>query len=181
MLYGRVKTYDYLHQLRMGPNTLCVLCGLEYQTIEHLYNFCPKSQVVWALIGDSIDKHISFQNGIISSNWLSYSQAKKSIFVQSIIATIVRFIWKPRWNCIFKYESLDCNAISKKIVAYVKEYYSIVASHHGKCLFLSNFQINIKYIFIISSTLHGAIISGKQATIITTRELIHGLILLKID
>lgn len=44
---GKLPTTDYLYKLNLGPDNPCILCGLTKESIDHLFNQCPKTQLVW--------------------------------------------------------------------------------------------------------------------------------------
>lgn len=46
-LHSRIQTYDLLHALTLTPSTLCLICGLYNETLEHLLLECPRVQNVW--------------------------------------------------------------------------------------------------------------------------------------
>lgn len=71
LLHNDIKTYDYLYSLNLGPLTLCKFYNLCFETTEHLFNTCPKAQLVWNLISNAIGKQIIFHDGFSSGNWLS--------------------------------------------------------------------------------------------------------------
>lgn len=43
---GRISTSEFLYSLNLGPRNLCTLCGLEYETIDHLIGSCQYAQTV---------------------------------------------------------------------------------------------------------------------------------------
>lgn len=66
MLKGKTKTYDYLFSLNLGPQTSCVFCGLKWKIAEHLFNTCPKSQLIWNQVCQIVRKSLSFPHGFTS-------------------------------------------------------------------------------------------------------------------
>lgn len=42
LIHDKIKTYDYLYHLNLGPLDPCVLCGLASKTADHLFNQCSK-------------------------------------------------------------------------------------------------------------------------------------------
>lgn len=65
---GRLLTSDLLNAFTLGPRSLCVLCGLEFENIEHLLFRCTKAQLIWHLIGSMLGIHICFPNGFTTAN-----------------------------------------------------------------------------------------------------------------
>lgn len=50
LLQNKVKTYDYLYHMNLGPHDPCILCGLVVETSNHLLRLCAKSQYVWNIV-----------------------------------------------------------------------------------------------------------------------------------
>lgn len=40
LCHSKIKTYDLLHALNVGPLQNCVLCDLHIESVEHLFNHC---------------------------------------------------------------------------------------------------------------------------------------------
>lgn len=64
MFHGKVRMYDYLPYIGLGPQNTCVFYGLDLETAKHLFNFCPKSKCVWSFICNDLGKNIPFNQGI---------------------------------------------------------------------------------------------------------------------
>lgn len=47
LIQGKIKTYDYLYPLNLGPPDFCVFCGLVLKTIDHLFRQYPISTIIW--------------------------------------------------------------------------------------------------------------------------------------
>ena len=62
VVQGKVKTYDYLNVINLGPFNPCVFCGLVTETAEHIFNSYPKTQGMWALVAQITGKDITFDN-----------------------------------------------------------------------------------------------------------------------
>lgn len=73
LFHGKVRTCDYFCYIGLGSQTICVLCGLDFEIAKHLFYLCPKAQVIWTLISNGIGNSIHFHNGITSGNWITLS------------------------------------------------------------------------------------------------------------
>lgn len=135
-----MKTCDYLFFLNLGPQTICVLCGLHFELAKHIFNECPKAQLVWPGLTSLIGRYISFLNGLTTSSRIDPNPDNFSMFTISIIAATIWFIWKIWCNCKFKNEVSNFNSIATKSLAHVKEYYNTSSSSIGKNLIISNFN-----------------------------------------
>lgn len=89
LLHNGIKTHEYLYRLNLGPQTLCSFCNLTFENVEHLFNLCPKAQVIRNMIINITSKNIYFLDGLTSGNRLSPSHTGSDIFTQSIIVSTV--------------------------------------------------------------------------------------------
>lgn len=68
LIQGKIKTYEYLYRMKLGPSDCCVFYGLVLETTDHLFRLCRKSQIMWNLVKDqtgltiNLNDHIS--NGV---------------------------------------------------------------------------------------------------------------------
>lgn len=116
------------------------MCGLDKETIEYIFNLCPKAQLIWSNISSIIKKNISFLSAISSGLWLSACLANTSVFMTSIIAAGVWFMWKTRCNLIFQNELPNYSLIACRVFAHVKEFSTANLPQQGKCMILNNFS-----------------------------------------
>lgn len=81
----RLPITNHLYRLNLGPGLPCSLCGLNKETIDHLFITCPKIQTVWNMLNLQVNKLIQFSNSFASGAWLitSYNYSKH---VVSLIA-----------------------------------------------------------------------------------------------
>ncbi|XP_039131805.1 uncharacterized protein LOC120268480 [Dioscorea cayenensis subsp. rotundata] len=111
LLHNGIKTYEYLYRLNLGAQTFCKFCNLDFENTEHLFNSCPKTQIVWQQVSNAIGKQIVFHEGFSTGNWLSPDHPEYDLNVQSIIGVTSWLIWKTRCNLIFRQESPDFQSI----------------------------------------------------------------------
>lgn len=102
--------------LVLAPNTLCVLCNLDYELPEHLFKYYHKAMYAWNLINNNSGVINDLQEGINSVEWLCHPNNAKSLYVKSIIEPTVWYIWKTQCDCIFKHDTPDFHLLSKKII-----------------------------------------------------------------
>ncbi|XP_039138794.1 uncharacterized protein LOC120276131 [Dioscorea cayenensis subsp. rotundata] len=151
LLHNGVKMYEYLYRLNLGPQTLCKLCNLDVENSDHLFNTCPKAQLVWNLVSNFIGKHICFPEGFSSGNWILPANSGYTKFDQSVIAVVSWFIWKSRCNLIFRNETPDLNSIPIRAISHVREYSLSSSTQLGKQLIFTNFTLTDNPFLFVSS------------------------------
>lgn len=162
LLHNGIKTYEYLHRLNLGAQTFCQFCNLDFENTEHLFNNCPKTQLVWHQVSNVIGKQIVFNEGFSTGNWLSPNNPDYDLRAQSIIVVTSWLIWKARCNLIFRQEAPDFHSIPIKAINHVREYTQSSSFNFGKQLILSNFSItDSPFLFVTSmgnreTNTHGA-------------------------
>ena len=82
-------TYDYLHVLNFAPPTYCVLCGLNWENMEHLFVNCPKSYHLWSQLSDHLGSNIEFNVGVLNGDWLTNHGSKDYVFISYVIAVLL--------------------------------------------------------------------------------------------
>lgn len=104
LMHGRVKTNDFLYSLNIGQPSLCVFCGMILENNEHLFYDCSHARYIniWQLVGVLTMLKVDFVNGITSGSWLEGYRNYDQLFVASICASSIWWIWKTRCNKIFK-------------------------------------------------------------------------------
>lgn len=137
---GKIKTANFLYALNLRPQDLCIFCGLNFESAEHILNLCPKVQAICNLISNLVGKTISFPNGFISGVWSETDHCVYPNFVKSVVVGSAWYIWKTRCNVIFRHEELDFNSIPRRAYALSQEYYTASNHQKGKNLILLNFS-----------------------------------------
>lgn len=122
LLHNGVKTYEYLHRLNLGPQTLCQFCNLNFESSEHLFNNCPKTQLVWRQVSNVIGMQIVFYEGFSSGSWLSQNNPIYDLRTKSIIVVTSWLIWKARCNLVFRQDAPDFQSIPIKAINHAREY-----------------------------------------------------------
>lgn len=133
--WGKIKTNEYLYSLNMGPQCICSMCSLDRETIEHLFNQCPKFQAVWSYISNNLGKVICFPNGISKGLWLSSCQANTFVFLKSNVVAGAWFIWKSWCKLILNNKTPDLTMIARRVIAHVWEYSLSLLPKNGNVRF----------------------------------------------
>lgn len=102
VLHGKVKTIDFLFSLNKTPNSYSVLCGINTENINYLFNHCSKVQLIWRKIEEITNIHINLCSNIISRAWPQETKTTKAKKVPSLIVAIISNIWIAQCNLIFK-------------------------------------------------------------------------------
>lgn len=95
LLHNGIKMYDYLNRLNLGPQTLYRLCNLDFETIEHLFNTCPKAHALWRSVSIAISKHIHFQDGFSSGNCLCPSNSNFDKHINRLLSLPLGYSGRP--------------------------------------------------------------------------------------
>lgn len=150
---GGIATAEFLHSINLGPRRMCILCNLDYESSEHLFHFCFKTQVFWALIFTLLSKQIQFPDGFVMGRWLT--QLNYSLRVKSIIALSAWFLWNARCDAIFRDVKPNFHIIAHKAISRAKDIYCAgIAS--CKKLIISNFY-NLDGPFLFSTSVWNSI------------------------
>lgn len=146
MFHGRLSTTDFLNSINIGPNTLCIFCNLENESMEHLFLDCRYAQLVWNLINHKLNTNISFPDNISAGFWLT--DYNLSFHTVSVIAACLWFLWKARCDAIFNNVKPNCFIIASKAIAHAKDHLLEKSSLLGRRLLLNNFtQANGLFLF----------------------------------
>lgn len=108
--------------MNLGPHHDCVLCGLQEETADHLFNRCNKIQLVWANVVNISAFRLNWPNSVISGDWLDYNLPNSSKFLDSIVATVCWYIWKSSCDLIFNNKATDILGIARAAVDHGKDY-----------------------------------------------------------
>lgn len=76
-LHGHLTTAVLLHQLNLGPDSVCIFCGLQRETVDHLFGGCANTQQVWNFINHIDNLSISWSSGFSSRDWIIKFQHSK--------------------------------------------------------------------------------------------------------
>lgn len=117
---GRISTFEYLYSIHLGPRNFCSLCGLDYESIEHLFFNCCKTQRIWHSVDALIGKHIELPSGFSAGNWLT---VHSSAFTKSVIAAVTWHIWKARCDWVFRRINPNFDLIARKAICFAKEFF----------------------------------------------------------
>lgn len=101
-LNGKFKTLGFLNSLNILSNPYYVLCGMHREDINHLFNQCFKTHIVWRKIEESTNINLNFSRYINYGIWLENAFVPKTKWVASPIVATVRIIWRARCSFIFK-------------------------------------------------------------------------------
>lgn len=118
-LHSRIQTYDLLHALTLTPSTLCLICGLYNETLEHLLLECPRVQNVWLNTELALHASLGLDDSIRNGNQFHKDNSK---FFASIIATTIWLIWKACCDLIFKSVQPNFTKIVTCVVHHAQEY-----------------------------------------------------------
>lgn len=124
LLRVKVKTYDYLNAINLGLVAPCVFYGLENESAKHIFNLCPKVQILWITIDNLFGYSIMFTGCISNGNWLEM-QESNSIFKASIVVATICHLWKAGCDQIFQNQRPNFDWIAHAAIDHVKEYNSI--------------------------------------------------------
>ena len=136
LIQGRIKTYDFLYAINLGPPNCCVFCALVLESAEHLFKHRYRTQGIWHTVEGIIGKQILLLKSIYSRGWLDFSQPGNSKFMALIIAAVIWFTWKARCDYNFGQKHPNYTLIDKMAVEHTKVYNVDPAHHMGMNFFL---------------------------------------------
>lgn len=86
LMHDKIKTFEYLYRLNLGPPDPCIFYGLSLENIDHLFRTCRVSIGIWRLVDSLAETRNSpfalFEGG----EWLDFQTIGNSKHVASIIA-----------------------------------------------------------------------------------------------
>lgn len=123
MLHGKIKTFDYLYRLNLGPLDNCVLCGLAPETEDHIFRQCPKCLLVRNLLDEQTGLNLSIPDHITNGSWIIPQVGNHHpSHTASLIAASSWFLWKTRRGLIFNNKQPDFSRIIHNISNHIKEF-----------------------------------------------------------
>ena len=72
------------------------------ESLDHLFYDCSHAKCILKMVEDLVEIKVEFGNGISSGSLLEGCKNYNRIFVVSIYAATIWWIWKGRCNLIFK-------------------------------------------------------------------------------
>lgn len=137
-MHGKIKTYEYLYLLNLGPPDPCVVCGLVLETSDHLFRHCHISARIWRTVEFLANIKTNLVCLIASGEWLNFHAHGNSKFLPSIIETILWQIWISRCNRVFWYEIPEIFKIANLVVLHVKEFSICYVNHKMQNYLMQN-------------------------------------------
>lgn len=137
LIQGKIKTYDYLYQLNLGPLDPCVLCGLVTKTTD-LFRQCSKGQTMRIFVEEMSILKITISKHIYNGNWLNFQDMGNSRKFASLIAPSTWYIWKARCDLISNKKPPDFIQMAKNVIEHTKEF----MVHTKNYKMLKYFQMN---------------------------------------
>lgn len=86
----------------MAPPTYCVLCGMNWKNIEHMFVNYLKIKNMWNHLSNALGSNIEFGEGIGTGLWLRKRKCSDSVCVSFVIVVVLLMVWKTICNAIFK-------------------------------------------------------------------------------
>lgn len=120
LIHGKIKTFEFLYRMNLGPPNSCIFCGLVLESTEHLFSKCHITARIWKRVECLANIKINLVDIFNNGQWLDFYIHSNSKFLASIIAATCWQIWKCRCNCIFKQDNLDINKATNLAFMHVK-------------------------------------------------------------
>lgn len=86
----------------MAPPTYCVLCGMNWKNIEHMFVNYLKIKNMWNHLSNALGSNIEFGEGIGTGLWLRKRKCSDPVCVYFVIVVVLLMVWKTICNAIFK-------------------------------------------------------------------------------
>lgn len=146
----RLSTFEYLYSINLGPRNFCPFFGLHFDSIEHLFLTCYKTQGVWSHAESLFGKRFNFSGGFIAGNWLANFGG--NTFVKSMIAAVAWHLWKARCDLIFRNIQPNFEVVTLKAYCFAKCHSRPHTMYSGQRFLLNNFTAtNGLFLFITTS------------------------------
>ncbi|XP_074283404.1 uncharacterized protein LOC141607953 [Silene latifolia] len=97
--HRRLLTLDRLMKMNIVQGNTCFLCGLQEESIDHLFFLCPYSAQCHRLVAEWCKVQLPMQDCI--SWWIKYRQAaacKKKV-LDVVLACLMYHLWHCRNSC----------------------------------------------------------------------------------
>jgi hypothetical protein len=125
LVHNRALTWDNLRKRGFSGPSICVLCSLQEESKEHLFNSCTYSQQIWdygAQIMRKSNRNRSSINGIIE-NWDNISFKNPILnYIWNLLPGFTLWkIWKERNRRIFRSQTSLPEATWAQISAQIGE------------------------------------------------------------
>lgn len=138
LIHGKIKTFEFLYRMNLGPPNSCIFCGLVLESTEHLFSKCHITARIWKRVECLANIKINLVDIFNNGQWLDFYIHSNSKFLASIIAATCWQIWKCRCNCIFKQDNLDINKATNLAFMHVKEFSFSPANHRMQIYVMQN-------------------------------------------
>lgn len=73
LTHEKLVTGAYLHQLNIGPHTICPFCSLSDETATHLIWDCSKISSQWRMLFALLELNPDVFNSLHNGAWLTVS------------------------------------------------------------------------------------------------------------
>ncbi|XP_039128766.1 uncharacterized protein LOC120264934 [Dioscorea cayenensis subsp. rotundata] len=90
-LHGHLTTAVLLHQLNLGPDSVCIFCGMQRETVDHLFGGCANTQQAIARVkefssnpSDPIGKKLILLNFCPANGHFIFTHAISNISTQEV-------------------------------------------------------------------------------------------------
>lgn len=138
---GPLAIYEYLHSLNLGPKTMCLLCGLQYESSEHLLFNCIKAQLCLESCWLS-----DWQSFLIPWWHLSWKLTNESLY------TRVFQIYYYSSRLAYLESPPNLSIITQRAISFAKDHYHANDLNLGRKLLLNNFTDDAGLFLFYSST-----------------------------
>ena len=131
LLLRIIPTNKFLFRCNMSHTDRCYYCGIECETIEHLFWFCPIVKNFWFQVSEQFNQYLDLKMFLnAKSVLLGYLGDYNSSLVNHIFNIIKRYIYLTKCKeCMLSSESLF------KILRHVYHLEKIIVEHSGKLQF----------------------------------------------
>lgn len=146
---GRVNTSEYLYSLNLGPKNMWILCGDDYESLEHRVVNCRKSRLIWNDLGYKTNHVFLFPDGFYLGEWLTH--LNHSIFSKFVIVVTTWYIWKSHCDAIFNHAHPNFHVIQCRSLAHTRDFSLANRNQLGRRIILNNFS-DFDGLFLFSST-----------------------------
>ncbi|XP_020262570.1 uncharacterized protein LOC109838550 [Asparagus officinalis] len=119
---NRLHTKDNLIKKGWQGDSLCIFCGIQPETCNHIFFSCSTAKKVWKHFSDYCIPFVwaSSLDGLLSS--VESLHNEKGVIWRSIFSAVCWFIWSSRNKVIFEHLSFSVHSIINSTIAALCEW-----------------------------------------------------------
>ena len=112
-LHRRFYTNDKLFKMKIKESSLCDMCKIDEDSVEHMLIKCSKSRNLWRDVEIWLSE-VGLADYIIDEQTIILGENKKSFWINAIILITKKVIFNAKLNC--KIPNIFCQIPNKSLI-----------------------------------------------------------------